>query len=140
MDELFPVASADGAEEGGGTGGAGVGGEGKEEKQLRLYLEAQMQGDREADVRYIDALHSLAFHPDLFLPTKHTLLPPPSDPTLTSHIARIRRALLVPPHLRHPLTRVLLRLPRHRPLLTARDLTRILHEAGVECEVPGGGV
>ena len=120
MDRLFSV----GAEDDGGP---------REERQLRQYLEQQMQGNRAVDSQYIDLVHQQAFHPDLFLHTKHPLVreaevQPAVDEAVAlstfltssvvpSFVASIAQLDFVP--------------------ADGEDLTRMLHEAGINVRYLG---
>ena len=123
MDKLFSVDAPAAAEAEDRADG------GKEERQLRLLLAEQMKGNRDVDAAYIDTINSLTFNPDLLLHTKHTLIPPAS-PTASAELASLSA-----------LSSFLLRsvIPQfvasaallEQPAADGEELTRLLHEAGI---------
>ena len=125
MDRMFTVDTAAGGKDKDAEAGDG----GKEERQLRLLLAEQMQGNRDIDAQYIDTINSITFNPDLLLHTKHTLIPPAS-PTIADELAALTALstfLLSSVIPQFVASAALL----EQPAADGEELTRLLHEAGV---------
>ena len=127
MDRMF---SADAAGDKEKDGAAGIDGDGgKEERQLRLMLAEQMKGNRDIDAQYIDTINSVTFNPDLLLHTKHTLIPPTSS-TTTAELAALTAlsTFLLSSVIPQFVTSAAL---LEQPAADGEELTRLLHEAGI---------
>ena len=93
------------------------------------YWAEQMNGNRDIDAQYIDTINSITFNPDLLLHTKHTLIPPASSTTATELAAldALSTFLLSSVVPQFVASAALL----EQPAADGEELTRLLHEAGV---------